>query len=148
MSQVSRRVLSKDVENYIFEIFKKTLLSLKKPQDIEDFLDDLLTPTERLMLAKRLAIALCLGKGYDYQSICDALKVTPGTVASVNLWFSYKGRGYKKAIEKIIKNQKTQEFWDDIEEFVENIIPPKRGSDWSYERRKKWKKRMERKPPV
>lgn len=148
MSQVSRRLLPKDIKEYIFKIFRKTLLSFKKPKDLEEFLDDLLTPTEKMMLAKRLAIAVCLAKGYDYRSICDALKVTPGTVSSVNLWFSHKGRGYKKVVEKIIEDEKSQEFWDNIEKFVESIVPPRPGSNWSNERKRKWRERMRRKPAL
>lgn len=68
---------------------------------MEEYIFDLFTPTERIMFAKRLAIAALLSQGLPYKVIADKLKVSTSTVARVNLWLKTSGVGYKRAVEKI-----------------------------------------------
>ena len=75
MSKVSKRLINNNLENRIFEVFIKTIVDLKKPIDVQNFLNDLLSPVERIMLIKRLAIAILLTKGYTYEKIDETLKV-------------------------------------------------------------------------
>lgn len=131
MAQVSRYPIHKDVEKRIFEIFKSVISNLRSSEDIEDFLEDFLSPVEKIMLAKRLSIAVLLAKGYTYPSIVKILRVTPATIASVSTSLKYSGKGYKKMVEKILQNEKIDTFWEKIEDFLAHI-PPSKGSDWSY----------------
>ena len=108
MSQVSKYPLSKDIYDRIFEIFLKTLINVKDKNEGRNLLKDFFTPTERMMFAKRLGIALLLEKNYDYQTIRGILKVSSGTIASVNLARKYGNQGYNKFIEKILKQFRTQ----------------------------------------
>lgn len=145
MSQVSKYPIHKDVEKRIFEVFKNTISYLHSSEDIEDFLEDFLSPIEKIMLAKRISIAILLTKGYSYPSIGKILRVTPSTIANVSLSLKYSGRGYKKIVEKILSDEKRDEFWQKIEDMLTETLPPKKGTDWSkwrseYER-EKWKKR-------
>jgi len=48
------------------------------------FLDKLLTPTEKLMLAKRLAILEELGKGTNYETIAERYKVITNTIGRMS----------------------------------------------------------------
>jgi TrpR-related protein YerC/YecD len=96
MAQVSRHPLSKLIYERIFEIFIKSIISIKNKKEAEDFLNDFLTPTERIMLAKRLTIAVLLTKGYDYNQIHKVLHVSTATIAGVNVFLKYTGEGYKK----------------------------------------------------
>lgn len=66
MTQVSKYPVHRDVEKRMFEIFKTTISNLKHSEEIEDFLEDFLSPVEKIMLAKRLAIAVLLAKNYTY----------------------------------------------------------------------------------
>ena len=119
MPQVSKRPLSKN----LYSIFWQTLADLKSSADVKEFLTDLLTPTEKVMLAKRLAIALMLIKGYDYASIRSSLKVSPQTIGSVSLWLKYSGSGYRKSIERIIKKQKIAGLIRNVENLLQEIKP-------------------------
>ena len=105
MSQVSRYPLSKDVYDRIFEIFLKTLINIKDKTEGASLISDFFTPTERIMFAKRLGIALLLEKDYDYQTIRSILKVSTGTIASVNLARKYGNQGYDKFIAKILRDE-------------------------------------------
>ena len=75
----SRRVkkkVYKKLEDGLHDIFSK----FSSRSDVSRLLGDLLTPTERLMISKRIAIILLLKKGYSFQAIQKTLKVTPFTV--------------------------------------------------------------------
>ena len=64
MSQVSKYPLKKAIYSYISELFFNTIVSLSDKRKTDEFLQDFLTPVEKIMLTKRLAIYDLLGKGY------------------------------------------------------------------------------------
>lgn len=144
MTQVSRYPIAKEIENRMFEIFVKTVSDLKDRSEIDQFLQDLLSPVEKIMLAKRLSIAVMLAKGYDYESIRKTLRVSPPTIAQVALSLKYAGTGYKKVVEKILKEEKTEEFWQKVDDVINDLVPPK-GVNWSYWRKDRARKKWERK---
>lgn len=82
----------------MFEIFEKSILGLKKNVDIKNFINDLLTPAEKNMLAKRLAISILRAKGYDYRTISKLLKVSSSTILSVIRKQAIDGRGYQAVV--------------------------------------------------
>lgn len=141
MSQVSGFPIHKKVEERMFEIFKSTISSLKNSQEIDDFLEDFLSPVEKIMLSKRLSIAILLAKGYTYPSIANILRVTPSTIAMVSLRFKYSGKGYKRMVERILSAEKRDNFWQKIEDVLSNI-PHAKGSDWSYQRKNYEKQKL------
>lgn len=125
MTQVSKYPLPKPLEKQIFNLFFRALADLRFPSDIKDFLDDLLSPVEKTMLAKRLAIAVLLSKDYDQRSISRTLKVSLTTVTKVNFWLKNAGRGYRKVIDKFLKEEKWQDFWQKITDFVSEATDTK-----------------------
>lgn len=127
MAQVSKYPVSKEVSDRMFEVFQMTISSLNSKEDIEEFFDEFLSPIEKIMLAKRLSIAVLLTKGYSYPSISNILRVTPRTIASVSLALKYRGRGYQKAVEKILSNEKMNAFWEKIEDLLGGL-PPSKGN--------------------
>jgi len=124
--QISKRKLDKDVEERIWKIFLNTLSQVKTPIEVAELVDDLLTPTEKIVLYKRLAIALMSIKGYDNQMIQDILKVSSTTVAQVKRWIAQGGTGYKKAVEKILKQEGIEEFLDQTNETLYRLGYAKR----------------------
>lgn len=146
MTQVSRYPVHKDVEKRMFEVLEETISHLRSSEEIKDFLTDFLSPVEKIMLAKRLSIAVLLHKGYRYESIAEVLRVTPPTIATVSLLLNYSGKGYKKAVEKIVAGEKMNAFWEKIEDIL-NKIPHSKGSDWSYQRREYERKKRKRRKP-
>ncbi len=114
MAQVSRLPLPKALSLQMQKLFYKSLAELTTEEDVADFLNDLLTPTEKVMLQKRLAIAFLLQKGYDQRTIHRIMKVSVTTVNSVNFWLKNQGKGYRNIIEKMRKGQK---FTNNLEKF-------------------------------
>lgn len=146
MPQVSKYPIATDVYNRIFEIFFKTIADVRLPTDVKEFFDDFLSPTEKIMLAKRLSIAVLLAKNYDYRAISKILRVSPATIAAVNVFYKYAGHGYKRVVEKILKGEKQEEFWNKLDDLLSETIPP-RGRNWTYWRTEREAlKRKRRKP--
>jgi TrpR-related protein YerC/YecD len=109
MAQVSRAPLSKEVYERVFEIFFKTIVKITSKKEAESFFRDFLTPTEKIVLAKRLSIAILLTKNYDYETIRQVLHVSPPTIATVNRPLKYGGEGYKMIIGKLLREEEVKE---------------------------------------
>lgn len=137
MTQVSRRKLSPDTQKRIYEIFVNCIKKVHSSDEAISFLDDLLSPTEKTMIAKRIAIALVLLQGNQtYDNISEILKVSRGTVARVNITLNYKGEGYKKILNQI---QKEKALKNMLSELTEALTPlPPKGANW-----KRWRKSRE-----
>ncbi len=123
MPQVSRKPLSKRTEEELFKIFFKSFARLSDPSDIQKFFFALLSPVEQTMLAKRLAIALLLSKGWSYESIKQTLNVSQETIARVNMSFNYKGEGYQMVIKKMLRDEKLENIFNNIEDATIAIFP-------------------------
>jgi uncharacterized protein YerC len=143
MTQVSKRFLSKKVEERILDLFWTSLSSLSTKQKVALFLNDLLTRTEKTMLSKRLAIAFMLMKEHDYPIINNRLKVSDSTIWNVKTSLALSGKGYRMAIEQIMSKEKWEKFWQDLDSFFEEILPPRYGTNWKEARRKQWEKRRQ-----
>lgn len=85
MPRVSPRPIKKEVEKEITDNLGWTFSQLKSEPVAKDFLGDLLTDEERLMLAKRLAVIYLLKEGFSYAKISEALKITPVTIGKIRL---------------------------------------------------------------
>jgi len=120
MSQVSKRFLAKDIELKLYQTLWESLAKLKSQNEIQAFLADLLSPVERTMVAKRLAIAVFLEKGYSYNSIKNILKVSATTIAKISLILS-GNKGYKLAISKIAQGESMGEFWQLMLRFAKRM---------------------------
>jgi len=110
------------VEEKVLNIFSEILGELTKNDEIESFLSDFLSPTERMMLAKRLTVALLLSKDYNYEEICNLLKVSADTVARVSLWLHRKSPGFSLVIQKVFAKEKRREFLMDLEKLLAKMI--------------------------
>lgn len=146
MVQVSKIPLRREIEKRVFDLFLEAVGEVKEKSEVSVFLNDLLSPTERLMLAKRLSIALLLHKGYDQRTICQILKVSLGTVNKVSLLLKLEGEGYRRMINKIIARGKMEEFWQKIDDFLTELVPAK-GRNWRTWRAERWQKKQERSKP-
>ncbi len=112
MPHVSRNKLTKTVENQLTTTLELVLARISKEEEMKDFLLSLLTPTERVMLAKRLAIIILLKEGLPESHIAEALHVTRITVSRMQLFLEARGKGYEIALqvlqdEKVMQDIKT-----------------------------------------
>jgi len=97
----------------LLEEFCEALSVLKNPREIMNFLTDLLTKQEIIMVAKRIKIVKLLIEGKDYRDIEGALKVSHGTIAKVNYWLLESGEGFRAVAERTKKEKpKPPTSWD------------------------------------
>jgi uncharacterized protein YerC len=78
------------------------------------FLKELLTPSERIMLGRRIWIARLLLSGYTHAEIGEQLEVGPNTIAKVDKWLKQQLPGYREAVKgidtELKKRQEKQSF--------------------------------------
>lgn len=143
MSQVSRRYLNPKIEQQIFDTFVESFTSLSSSQKTTDFLYDLLSPVEQIMLGKRLAIAYMLMKGNSQREVAGTLKVSQATVNKVNATLK-TGSGYKTIISHMLKKEAVVAFFDKLDEKIDHLLPPK-GTNWSAHYKRTHSERAKRK---
>lgn len=114
MTQVSKYPIPKEIADRIFDVFLKTLVEIQNKEEADQFMSDFLTPTEKIMLAKRLAIAFLLEKGYDYRTIQRMIRVSAATITSVNIVRKYGSNGYKNLIGKILRDESLKRFLENV----------------------------------
>lgn len=76
--------------------------------DMAKLLGDLLSEQEIQMIAKRLQIAKLLLQEKIYNEICEEIKVSPPTVARVNLWLQQAGEGFRMIMKKGLGKKNTK----------------------------------------
>ncbi len=130
MSQVSRRPLSKELEDRMNEILWKSLAHLGETSEVANFLEDILTPTERTMIMKRLAIALLLSRGWDQESISHYLKVSTTTVQNLKKVSRLSKGGLALAISQIEKESEWEQIKLDLAQTLEEIWAGRVGANW------------------
>lgn len=147
MSQISKYPISGAVAERIFEVLVKTLVSVRDKNEADNLIYDLFSPTEKVMFAKRIAIAFLLLKAYKYRTISGILRVSLTTIASVNLSLRHGRGGYEKILNKIAAEEKLGDFFSGI---IEKILAApaasgKGGAMWRYLRDEVKKERRKRK---
>ena len=128
-------ISSRRLDSALLEkLFNKLVTIFEKAQSkksLQLLIDEILTSTEKIMIAKRLAIVLMLSGNTPQHKIADVLKVSHTTVVKMSLGVEI---GKFNSILKISKEERV-----DIEKLVWNILtvggimPPKIG-------RKYWRK--------
>ena len=130
MVQVSRNPLSKETNLEIQAALWWLLAKLNQDSDIRNFLNCLLTKTEKIMLAKRLAIAFLISRGYNYRNIGDVLKVSTATVCKIKEIMDKSENNYEIFIKRLEKREELKKFVKQFDKFIEgliNIVPPQKN---------------------
>ena len=104
MAKVSKNLMAKDIERKIWNTLVRVFREVKTSEEVEVLLNDLLTPSEKIMFSKRLAIAFLLNEGKTYSEISKKLKVSFATINQVKSSKLRGGSGYQYLVEKL-KNQ-------------------------------------------
>ena len=126
MSQVSGRKLSPKVEDEMFRVLRQSLVDCSSEKESDLFLDALLSDTEKIMLAKRLAIMVMLARGTHYTHIAEALKVTSGTIAKISSWDTLKSKPVSRIVSKVESNAKAKAFFDSLIKGIGEIFTLRR----------------------
>ena len=132
MPHVSKKRLDKKTLGKIFGKLISILSRAQNDKRLALLLDELLTETEKIMLAKRLAMILMLSGQTPQHRISEALKVSPSTLSRFSLAMEI---GKYDLIRSISKKDRV-----DLEKIIwllltaGGIMPPRSG-------RKYWRKK-------
>lgn len=86
----------------MYKLFSQMLSGIKGKESFDKFLDDFLSPTERTVFAKRLAIAILLAKDCGYAEIRQTLRVTPVTISKVSFRINHGNGAVKKLAQTMV----------------------------------------------
>ena len=127
MVRNSKALLSHEILNKLFDLFFEVVGKKASKDEFKKTMVDLLTPAERIMLAKRVAIVYLLLQKIDYRNICEVLKVSATTVAKYTLLIE-KSEGLVPTFKKIIKVESVGIF---LYELFNALFPPgSYGTNW------------------
>ncbi|MEK7147933.1 MAG: Trp family transcriptional regulator [Patescibacteria group bacterium] len=139
MPHISKKKLDKKTSGKIFGKLITILARAQNEKRLALILDELLTETEKIMLAKRLAVVLMLAGNTPQHRIAEALYVSPSTITRFSLGIEI---GKYDLIQSISKKDRV-----DLEKIIwllltaGGIMPPRIGR--KYWRRKGFKATLE-----
>ena len=143
MVHISRTKIPEKVLIRIYQLFFEVFSRSRSHDSFLELLDDILTPTEKIMLAKRIGILYLLIKEVDQSIIADILKVSTSTVSIYSVQFYKRDTKMIKIIKDMLVKEKVLDFMEDI--FAGLWIQPgfKKGHyklKWDYEQSKRARK--------
>jgi len=108
MPKLSRFKLSDGTKNKLIREFWFAVSETNDVETVEHFFKKLLTPTEVLMISKRLEVLkyLLLGNPYDY--IRSNLRVTDATIAKMSNLLHEEDSQFLKVLQKLYLSEKTR----------------------------------------
>lgn len=141
MPKVSQNPLSPETKREIASALIRTLARIDDETLLSRFLDDLLSPTEKVMLGKRLMVAVLLQKGYSYGAVCRVLKMSKTTVHLVQRELVKSGEGYHRIFDLFFRASRGQRIVEKIEQILDALTLPAKGSPSGMRR---WKRALRR----
>jgi len=146
MTQVSRIPLPKEKLDKIYHLFFDFIASANKESAVEAVLTEIITPTEKIMLAKRVACFYLIAKNIGLVEISRALKLSLSTVHYFKFLYDNK-----PAIKTFLKGKIAQEkvvnlLEDLLVEFFYGIS--RKGVSWDQQKQEYFKHRQKRAEPI
>ncbi len=110
--------------------FFDIVAQLKTKQEIIDFFIGVLTPSESLMMARRIQVAKLLAEDESYAIVKEKMKVSPKTIQSVYHWLNERDEAYKKLILKYLKTsekkkKKTTYYESELDKYPQHRLMKK-----------------------
>ena len=115
MTRISKYRIKEEVLFKTYQLFFEVVSrSSYTKKDFLEMLDDIFSPTEKIMIAKRIAIIYLIIKGLDQRSICFVLKVSSATTSKFMYIFNKKDSKVVRNIERMIQNKRMHNFLEDL----------------------------------
>jgi len=98
---MEKRELEPQLKTKATQKLFKVLAKIDKPEDMSNFLRDLLTFEEIEEASRRLLAAELLSEGKTIREIAKELGVSTTTVTRINFWLHHGMGGYRMALKKL-----------------------------------------------
>jgi len=146
MPQVSKRFLKKEKLNKIFTLFFDLIADIDDKNKAEKVVDELLTPTEKIMVAKRIACLYLVSKKIPPTIISDSIKLSSSTIG--HYYYLYEHSAIiKEFIQEKLASKKVSDLLKNI--YVEIWYGiPRKGADWGYQKRQYIKHKNQLAEPI
>jgi uncharacterized protein YerC len=134
MPHVSKKRIKKEVTTELADQFLTFLSLAQSKKEARILANELLSQTERVMLAKRLATVVLLVRKYSFTQIQDALGVTRQTV--IRVWKDVKAGKYDhitRYAREHTQHFKRETFMDELVRVIHFGMPPRAGRGrWKF----------------
>ena len=111
MTPVSKRLLNRQIRYDLINEFWFALGKLNR-KETEIFLRDILSPTEIIILSKRIDILKQLREKHNYGDIRDNIKVTDATIAKMSEKLQKANEVFIKILDFLIRDEKRR--WEEV----------------------------------
>lgn len=129
MPHISSKKLKKEHLQKLYNEFSVALEKSAKKSWAKIFLNDFLTRTEKIMLAKRFAVIYLLSKDVPASYIAESLCMSPATIFRMSLKYDI---GKYSSLLKAIKDE-NKEIWKILEKILKAGLPPRVGRGrWKF----------------
>ncbi len=130
MPHVSSKKLKKEILNKLYTEFGKALEKSAQKSGTKFFLGDLLTKTEKIMLAKRFAIIYLLSQDVPISYIVESLGVSYPTLSRMSLKYDI---GKYSSLLKTLREKDKTNIWRILEKILKAGLPPRYGRGrWKF----------------
>jgi len=128
MTNVSKQKLNKKVEVDIFD-YLTGLITSADTKTSKEICFALLTPAERIMLAKRLSAIALLGSGVSRYRVAKTLHLSETTVSK---YLEQLEGGMYTVIGTSLRKKEFdwKAFWETVEKISRGGLPPMDGRRW------------------
>jgi len=127
MPHISSKKLKSEHLQKLYNEFSIALEKSARKSWIKFFLNDFLTRTEKIMLAKRFAVIYLLSKDVPTSYIAEALCMSPATISRMSIKYD---TGRYSSLLKTIKNDN---IWGILEKILKAGLPPRAGRGrWKF----------------
>ena len=129
MPHVSSKKLKKEHLQKLYNEFSSALEKSAKKSWIKFFLNDFLTHTEKIMLAKRFAVIYLLSKDVPDSYIAESLCMSPATISRMSLKYDI---GKYSSLLRTVKKE-DRDIWKILEKILRAGLPPIAGRGrWKF----------------
>ena len=131
MTRISKKKLQRDVLLRLHKRFADSLAKISTENQANQFLNALLSETERIMLGKRLATIVMISEGLSTYKIRETLGVSVSTTLLMRE--KYDTGEYSFIVSFYKKKENCSSFWDDLDVLLRLGMPRYSGKDrWDF----------------
>jgi len=145
MVRVSQRYIQETKLKRIFDLFFEVIINIKNKKQAEKIISEILTSSEKIMVAKRITCIYLLLKEIPLIEIAEAIKMSSSTV----FYFKEKyeqAKETREILSTILAKEEIKNFFEDI--FVELKTIPGKGTNWRQQRWDKLQHKWKRQEPI
>jgi len=146
MVNISKRPID---EKKLFKIYQLFFRVIDQANDKEEFfqlIQDIFSPSEQIMIAKRIGIIYLLIKNIDKPTIANYLKVSIATIDKYYYLYYKKKTNLISIIESFLQDEKINHFFEDL--FADVFIHPgiyigHHKLNWEHKKRQEERKMID-----